>query len=94
MSVHSLIQLFETRPQLLDIAGSAESLDEALVLLAGWMDQAPLSEDDVAVLAQVWVSSTAGVCAGRWTRRLPAEPVGFLAESLQELPGCRQVLHT
>jgi len=66
MTEHSLVQLFENRAQLLDITGSAESLD-----------QAPLSEDDVAVLGQIGVSSTAGVCAGGWTRRLPIEPVEF-----------------
>lgn len=52
MSVRSLVQFLETCAQLLDIVGSAESLDEALALLAGWMVQAPLSEDDVAVVAQ------------------------------------------
>jgi len=46
--------LFERRAQL---------LNSALVLLAGWMDQAPLSKDDVAVLAQVGVSFTARFCA-------------------------------
>jgi hypothetical protein len=67
----------------MDIAGSAESLDKALVLAGRWMDQEPLSEQDVAVLAQVGVSWIARVCAGGGTQHLPVERVGFLAE------GCR-----
>ncbi|MBS0339825.1 MAG: hypothetical protein JSS56_04825 [Proteobacteria bacterium] len=50
---HPTIKLFEQQAELLEIQGSAKGLDDAIALLAGWMELADLSEDDWAVLGEV-----------------------------------------
>lgn len=53
--LHPMIQRFEAQAELLDMQASRESLDDAVVRLAAWVDlaQARLSEDDVVVLMEV-----------------------------------------
>lgn len=55
MSTHPLIALFASRAELLDIQDSAAGLDEAVALLASWMEvtEFDLSEDDMAVLCDI-----------------------------------------
>ncbi|NYT63822.1 hypothetical protein H0A66_16010 [Alcaligenaceae bacterium] len=52
---HPIIALFESRAQAHDAAGSKVTLDDAMVMLARWMElaQGRLSEDDVVVLLEV-----------------------------------------
>lgn len=52
---HPMIQRFEAQAELLDMQASRESLNDAVVRLAAWVDlaQARLSEDDVVVLMEV-----------------------------------------
>lgn len=52
---HPIIALFENGAQLLDAEGRQADLDDAIVGLASWMGLAQdrLTEDDIAVLAQV-----------------------------------------
>lgn len=50
---HPIIKLFETQAEVLDIVGSADAIDDAIAQLAGWMEQADLSEDDGAVLGRI-----------------------------------------
>lgn len=50
---HPLIKQFEAHAQLLDIAGSLEAIDDAIVQLAIWMDGLELSEDDEALLCRI-----------------------------------------
>lgn len=51
--IHPTINLFEQQAKLLEIQGSAKRLDDAIALLAAWMDLADLSENDWAVLGEV-----------------------------------------
>ncbi len=53
--LHPMIQRFEAQAELLDMQAARESLDDAVVRLAAWMDlaQGRLSEDDMVVLVEV-----------------------------------------
>ena len=53
--MHPLIALFESQAQALDAAGRKATLDDAIVMLAGWMElaQDQLTEDDVVILAEI-----------------------------------------
>lgn len=53
--LHPMIQRFEAQAELLDMQASRESLDDAVVRLAAWVDlaQGKLSEDDMVVLMEV-----------------------------------------
>ena len=53
MSDHPIIELFQTQAELLDIGGDTAALDDAIVRLAGWMELADLSENDIAVLVGI-----------------------------------------
>ncbi|UCV20984.1 hypothetical protein KI610_12910 [Ferribacterium limneticum] len=53
MMDHPIIKQFEAHAELLDISGSAEAIDEAIVQLATWMDGLVLSEDDQALLCHI-----------------------------------------
>lgn len=50
---HPIIKQFETHAELLDIGGSAEAIDDAIILLAVWMDTLELAEDDEALLCRI-----------------------------------------
>jgi len=50
---HPIIKQFEAHAELLDISGSVEAIDEAIVQLATWMDGLELSEDDQALLCHI-----------------------------------------
>ena len=50
---HPIIKQFETHAELLDIGGSVEAIDDAIVQLAAWMDGLDLSEDDEALLCHI-----------------------------------------
>lgn len=53
--LHPMIQRFEAQAELLDMQAARESLDDAVVRLAAWVDlaQERLSEDDMVVLMEV-----------------------------------------
>lgn len=53
--LHPMIQRFEAQAELLDMQAARESLDDAVVRLAAWVDlaQGRLSEDDMVVLMEV-----------------------------------------
>ena len=53
MNDHPIIKQFEAHAELLDISGSVEAIDEAIVQLATWMDGLELSEDDQALLCHI-----------------------------------------
>lgn len=53
MTDHPIIKLFEAQAELLDIANDPASLDDAITKLAGWLDMADLSDDDMAVLVGI-----------------------------------------
>lgn len=55
METHPLIDLFQSKAEVLDASGSKEGIDTAITLLAGWMDLAKskLTEDDIAVLSDI-----------------------------------------
>ena len=50
--IHALVRQFQAQAEVLDAQGSTESLDEAIAMLASWMELARdhLSEDDQTVL--------------------------------------------
>lgn len=50
---HPIIKQFEAHAELLNISGSVEAIDEAIVQLATWMDGLELSEDDQALLCHI-----------------------------------------
>lgn len=50
---HTIIKQFEAHAELLDISGSAEAIDDAVVQLAIWMDTLELAEDDEALLCRI-----------------------------------------
>jgi len=50
---HPIIKQFEAHAELLDIGGSVEAIDDAIVQLAAWMDGLDLSEDDEALLCHI-----------------------------------------
>lgn len=50
---HPIIKQFEAHAELLDISGSAEAIDDAVVQLAIWMDTLELAEDDEALLCRI-----------------------------------------
>lgn len=50
---HPIIKQFEAQAEVLDITGSAEAIDEAIVQLATWMDSLELSDDDAAMLCRI-----------------------------------------
>lgn len=52
---HPLIALFQGSAEAMDATGQVPGLDEAIVRLASWMELAQdrLTEDDVAVLAEI-----------------------------------------
>lgn len=53
--VHPLITLFEQRAELLNVQDSKASTDDALGLLAAWIEsnQRILTEDDLVVLSEI-----------------------------------------
>ena len=55
MTTQSLIALFESKAEVLEAIGSNDGLDEAILLLIGWMDWMgdDLSENDTAVLSDI-----------------------------------------
>lgn len=52
---HPIINLFQSKAEVLDATQSREGLDDAIALLAGWIEasQGKLTEDDLAVLSDV-----------------------------------------
>lgn len=52
---HQIIDRFQQSAELLDLQRSKEKLDDAISLLAGWMEMSSrsLSEDDLAVLTRI-----------------------------------------
>ena len=50
---HPIIKQFEAHAELLDIGGSAEAIDDAIIQLAIWMDTLELAEDDEALLCRI-----------------------------------------
>lgn len=52
---HQVIARFEQSAEMLEMQRSKENLDDAISLLAGWMDMSSssLREDDLAVLVRV-----------------------------------------
>ena len=50
---HPIIKQFEAHAELLDIGGSAEAIDDAIIQLAIWMDTLDLAEDDEALLCRI-----------------------------------------
>lgn len=52
---HPLIALFESRAEVLDAAGQASQLDDAIVKLASWMALAQdrLTEDDMTAVSEI-----------------------------------------
>ena len=50
---HPIIKQFEAHAELLDISGSTEAIDDAIVQLAAWMDTLELAEDDEALLCRI-----------------------------------------
>lgn len=53
MTDHPIIELFQSQAELLDIGGDKSSLDDAITRLAGWMELADLSPDDITVLVGI-----------------------------------------
>lgn len=53
--IHQVIARFEQSAEMLDMQRSKENLDDAISLLAGWMEMSSrsLSEDDLAVLTRI-----------------------------------------
>lgn len=53
--IHPIIALFQSHAEVLDAAGRKATLDDAIVNLAGWMDEAQgrLTEDDMAALTEI-----------------------------------------
>ena len=52
---HQIIDRFQQSAELLDLQRSKENLDDAISLLAGWMEMSShsLNEDDLAVLTRI-----------------------------------------
>lgn len=50
---HPIIKQFEAQAKVLDITGSVEAIDDAIVQLATWMDGLELSDDDSALLCRI-----------------------------------------
>ena len=67
---HPIIKQFETHAELLDIGGSVEAIDDAIVQLAAWMDGLDLSEDDEALLCHIG----AVLCREGLRRRMGMRP--------------------
>ncbi|KWO49393.1 hypothetical protein [Burkholderia territorii] len=55
MSIHPVIAAFEHQAKILDVIGDTQDSDDAIALLAGWIDLAAehLTEDDVCVLVNI-----------------------------------------
>ncbi|AOJ05822.1 hypothetical protein WS70_25710 [Burkholderia mayonis] len=55
MNIHPVIAAFERQAKILDVIGDAQDADDAIALLAGWIDLAleHLTDDDVSVLVNV-----------------------------------------
>ncbi|WJN78734.1 hypothetical protein [Burkholderia anthina] len=55
MSIHPLIAAFEHQAKILDVIGDEQDADDAIALLAGWIDLAVerLTENDMSVLVNV-----------------------------------------
>lgn len=55
MSIHPVIAAFEHQAKILDMTGDRQDADDAIALLAGWIDLAieHLTEEDVSVLVNV-----------------------------------------
>lgn len=53
--IHPIIAVFQQRAQMLDMQGSKATSDDAIGLLAAWIEtnESKLTEDDLAVLAEV-----------------------------------------
>ena len=70
MTDHPIIKLFQSQAELLDIGGDKSSVDDAITRLAGWMELADLSPDDVTVLVGIGgILYRAGL-----NRRMPKAP--------------------
>lgn len=52
---HPMIDLFQQRAEMLDMQGSKVTLDDAIGMLAAWMqaNEDRLTEDDLAVLGEI-----------------------------------------
>ena len=52
---HPLIAIFQQRAEMLDMQGSKATLDDAIGMLAAWIDaMGPrLTEDDLAILGEI-----------------------------------------
>ncbi|RQY11170.1 hypothetical protein [Burkholderia stagnalis] len=55
MNIHPVIAAFERQSKILDVIGDKQDADDAIALLAGWIDLAAerLTDDDVSVLVNV-----------------------------------------
>ncbi|OSO82663.1 hypothetical protein [Burkholderia pseudomallei] len=55
MNIHPVIASFEHQAKILDVIGDTQDSDDAIALLAGWIDLAVehLTEDDVSILVNV-----------------------------------------
>ncbi|WP_334046565.1 hypothetical protein [Burkholderia cepacia] len=55
MNVHPVIATFEHQAKILDVTGDTEGTDDAIALLAGWIDLSleRLTEADVSTLVRV-----------------------------------------
>ncbi|UKD14895.1 hypothetical protein L3V59_18200 [Burkholderia aenigmatica] len=55
MNTHPVIATFEHQAKILDLAGDQDDMDDAIALLAGWIDLSleRLSEADVSTLVRV-----------------------------------------
>ncbi|AYQ43823.1 hypothetical protein OHZ10_28185 [Burkholderia arboris] len=55
MNIHPVIATFEHQAKILDVTGDTEDTDDAIALLAGWIDLSleRLTEADVSTLVRV-----------------------------------------
>lgn len=55
MPIHPMISLFKVKAEVMDATGDRANLDDAISLLAGWIDleQDGLSEDNMTVLSNI-----------------------------------------
>lgn len=53
--IHPVIQQFQAQAELLDAAGARDTLDDAVVQLAAWLQlaQERLTDDDITVLTNL-----------------------------------------
>lgn len=53
--IHPLITVFQQRAEILDMQGSHATVDDAIGMLAAWIDAAQdkLTEDDMVILGEI-----------------------------------------